>query len=86
LSTSANITNDPVFDSVNASDYRLLEGSPCIDASTNMPWMTGAMDLDGDPRIHDGTVDMGCYEWVPEPAAAVAAVFALLWAARRSEQ
>jgi len=42
-------------------------GSPCIDTGAIMPWMTGATDLDGNPRIHDGQVDMGCYEFVPEP-------------------
>jgi hypothetical protein len=68
------------------SDYHLAPGSPCIDTGTNEPWMGSATDLEGNPRIWDGVVDMGCYEWVPEPAAAMAAVFALLWAARRSNQ
>jgi len=50
-----------------AGDYHLLEGSPCIDAGTNLDWMAGATNLDGNPRIHDGWADMGCYEFVPEP-------------------
>jgi len=63
-----NITNDPEFVNLAGGDYHLLDSSPCIDAGTNMPWMTGALDIDGNPRMHDGTVDMGCYEFIPEPA------------------
>ncbi len=58
-----NISNNPEFISV--SDFHLQAISPCIDAGTNafapMPF-----DLDGNPRIIDDTVDMGCYEFVPE--------------------
>ena len=60
-------TNDPLFVNDMGNDYHLQIGSPCIDAGTNMAWMTGATDLDGNPRRYDGTVDMGCYEDVPEP-------------------
>jgi hypothetical protein len=63
------ISNDPLFVSTvpSAYDYHLQAGSPCINAGTNMEWMTTTKDLAGDPRIYDGTVDMGCYEDVPEP-------------------
>jgi len=62
-----NTTNNPMFLNPDADSYHLLEASPCIDSGTNLPWMTGATDLDGNPRIYDGTVDMGCYEFIPEP-------------------
>ena len=62
--TDGIITNNPQF--VSASDFHLQATSPCRDVGTNafapMPW-----DLDGNPRIIDGIVDMGAYEFVPEP-------------------
>ena len=51
------------------NNYRLQGDSPCIDAGKNADWMTGAVDLDGHPRILFGvssaTVDMGAYEYYP---------------------
>ncbi|MCX7004857.1 MAG: immune inhibitor A [bacterium] len=76
VSGTAMITNDPLFVAAGAGNYRLLVGSPCIDAGTNQPWMAAATDLDGNPRICNDQVDMGCYELVPEPAAAALAVMA----------
>ncbi len=58
-----NITNDPQFVNAAAGDYRLLPTSPCINAGTNQAWMVGATDLDGNPRIARGIVDMGAYEF-----------------------
>jgi len=60
------ISDNPMFVTP-GTDYHLLEGSPAIETGVVMPWMTGATDLDGNPRIHDSKVDMGCYEFVPEP-------------------
>jgi hypothetical protein len=53
-----NTTNDPTF----VSGFRIGVGSPCLNAGTNLAWMLGATDLDGSPRIVNGTVDMGAYE------------------------
>jgi hypothetical protein len=55
-----NVTNPPLF--VSASDFHILDGSPSIDAGTNQPWMVDAYDLDGNPRIIHGAVDIGVYE------------------------
>ena len=62
LSGSGNITNNPAFVNAAANNYRLLAGSPCIDAGTNEAWMTSAVDLDGNPRLVGTIVDMGAYE------------------------
>jgi len=47
------------------NDYRLLRDSPCIDAGKNEDWMSGSVDLDGNPRIMNGTVDIGAFEYLP---------------------
>ncbi|MBN2704500.1 MAG: hypothetical protein JXR23_09845 [Pontiellaceae bacterium] len=46
-------------------DYRLAEGSPCIDAGSNA-YVVGSLDLAGLPRIVGGVVDMGAYEYYNE--------------------
>jgi len=61
------ISDDPLFADSAGNDFHLQVSSPCIDVGYNMTWMTSAKDLDGNPRRYDGTVDMGCYEFVPEP-------------------
>jgi len=66
--------NDPT--TCEDNDYRLMPGSPCIDAGDNASIPADIADLDGDgdtteptpidldgnPRIVNGTVDMGAYE------------------------
>jgi len=43
-------------------DYRLRPSSPCIDVGDNAA-VTFGQDLDGRPRIMNGSVDMGAYEF-----------------------
>jgi len=45
-------------------NYRLVPGSPCIDAGS-FDYAAGDYDLDGEPRIWGGGVDMGCDEFYP---------------------
>lgn len=68
LPGQGNTTNPPRFADPAAGDYSLAADSPCRNTGTNQSWMTGARDLAGNPRIIEGIVDMGCYEYVPEPA------------------
>jgi hypothetical protein len=73
-----NIAVDPAFETV-GTDFHLRAGSPAIDAGNNSAPMLPATDLDGNPRVQDGTglgypvVDMGVYEYpgVVENAATV---------------
>jgi len=59
-----NITNTPVFVDWMNGDYRLAPNSPCIDAGNN-DFVETLTDLDANPRILNGIVDMGAYEFIP---------------------
>ena len=45
-------------------NWRLVPGSPCIDVGS-FEFAGGDYDLEGDPRIWGGGVDMGCDEFYP---------------------
>ncbi len=70
--TNQNISADPLLldadgpDNIFGTaddDYRLLPGSPCVNAGDNT-WAGGpeTLDMAGNPRIQDDTVDIGAYE------------------------
>jgi len=68
---AGNIDQVPMFADAAGGDYRLLGGSPCVDAGDPnfVPPPDADTDLDGHPRATDGdgdataVVDMGAYEW-----------------------
>ena len=61
-SGTGNTTNAPLFVNSAAGNYRLPFNSPCINGGINA-CVTTANDLDGNPRISGGTVDIGAYEF-----------------------
>jgi len=63
---AGNISGIPLFVSPISNNWRLQPTSLCINAGTNA-YAPTPFDLDGNPRIVGGRVDMGCYEVVPEP-------------------
>jgi len=60
-----NIDSYPLFINPEYGNYHFYPNSPCINAGT--PDTTGLnlpeYDLEGNPRIYDDIIDMGCYEW-----------------------
>ena len=57
-----NLTNAPLFVNFASGDLHLQSGSPGINAGTNA-YAAGLTDLDGNPRLIGGAVDLGAYEW-----------------------
>ena len=70
-----NLANDPDFVTAvdpssapsTSGDLHLQDGSPAIDQGDNAAVSGVTTDLDGNPRIHDGTVDLGAYEKLISP-------------------
>ncbi len=60
------ITNAPVFENMGGNDFRLWEFDTCIDTGLTV-LVYGALDLAGNPRVHNDIIDLGAYELVPEP-------------------
>ena len=59
---AGNITNDPALVNSASGDYHLQSNSPCINSGNNT-YVAGTTDLDGNPRVVGGTVDIGAYEF-----------------------
>ena len=58
-----NIHQEPRFVDPLKGDFHLLLDSPCINAGNNSAVSGIQTDLDGNPRVVGGRVDMGAYEY-----------------------
>ena len=66
LAQGANLQQDPTL----SLDFHLLVGSPAIDAGDNLAPALPALDLDGELRVMNATVDMGADEFPGQAAPA----------------
>ncbi len=57
-----NFSNDPALAHLAGGDYHLQSNSPCINAGSQA-YVATTIDLDGNPRVVGGTVDVGAYEF-----------------------
>ncbi len=73
----ANSGDDPMFVNGPSGDYRLAANSPYINAGDNEA-VTLTLDLEGNPRIADGTVDLGPYEFQASAVPAISPMSVVL--------
>jgi len=62
FSAGNNIDVDPLFFDIKNEDFRLKPDLPCINKGNNEAKELPDYDMDGNPRIADGIVDIGAYE------------------------
>jgi RHS repeat-associated protein len=60
---NGNISSDPLLVDVGSDNYHLKLGSPCIDTGNPAGDYTGQTDIDGEPRVMNGRVDIGADEY-----------------------
>jgi PKD repeat protein len=62
---NGNISVVPLFLDPANNDFHLCLGSPAIDAGSTTGLVLPATDFDGNPRVINGNVDIGAYEFDP---------------------
>ncbi len=60
---AGNIEADPLFVNAASNDFHLKANSPCINQGDDTATAIGTVDLDNTPRVTNGHVDIGAYEY-----------------------
>ncbi|MBF0450539.1 MAG: tandem-95 repeat protein [Candidatus Magnetomorum sp.] len=60
---NGNIKQNPLFTDQSTDNYRIKNGSPCINAGIGLGQDAVTIDHDGYPRPYSNEVDMGAFEW-----------------------
>ena len=68
--TSHIADGDPRFVDAPAGNYRLKSGSSAINVGNNAAPKIPSTDIDGRPRVNEGIVDLGAYEYYKTDSAA----------------
>jgi len=63
--------SNPLFVNPSNLEFHLTENSPCINTGSNNAPDLPNIDKDGNPRMRDGIVDMGAYEYSGSPVASL---------------
>ncbi|MFZ5451057.1 MAG: choice-of-anchor Q domain-containing protein [Thermodesulfobacteriota bacterium] len=71
------INSDPLFVNRGQHNYKIRAGSLCIDHGNNNTPALADKDIEGNPRVVHGIVDLGAYEFIIN--GSVAPVLILLW-------
>lgn len=69
--------SDPLFVNSGQHNYRIRAGSLCIDHGNNQTPALSGTDIDGNPRVVNGIVDLGAYEYLMNRSLAPAML--LFW-------
>jgi hypothetical protein len=67
LSGAGLVLGNPNLADPTALNLRLMPGSVALDAGAQQTWMTGNVDVEGSARIRGADVDLGAYEFNPDP-------------------
>ena len=62
INSASQFNQDPLFEDHTKLNFRVKDGSPLIDAGTEISLNPLTTDLDGESRIKGATIDVGCYE------------------------
>ncbi|KPA19103.1 secreted protein containing PKD domain protein [Candidatus Magnetomorum sp. HK-1] len=60
---TGNIKQNPLFANISTGNYRIKNGSPCINSGLDLSQDVVTIDHDGYPRPYSNEVDMGAFEW-----------------------